>query len=65
MDLEKLLTTLRNLEFCISQGDHCSVCPSCHRCRHKHLDEAGHVKGCELATAIGDVENELEARKPR
>ncbi len=61
LDLKKLLATLKSLEY-RSEGEHCSVCPSCNNCAHQHGDRKGHDPDCELAAAIRDVERELEAQ---
>jgi hypothetical protein len=43
-----------------SEGDHCSVCPECFNCAHKHGSrEGGHDKDCELAAVLSLVEAEI------
>lgn len=52
--LKEVIDLLTSLEFCISEGDFCSVCPSCQKCTHKHHDQgySGHRKGCELNATL-------------
>lgn len=54
--LQQVETLLKGLEFCLSEGDDCSVCPSCRRCRYRHLGEEGHTKDCELASVLVEVQ---------
>jgi len=58
IDLKKLRDFLRSIEF-QSEGDHCQVCPSCHRCMHDHNGRKGHDEKCELSAILGEVEKEL------
>lgn len=57
--LVKVKNLLESLEFCISEGDHCSDCPSCHRCMHKHGDREGHAEDCELAAVLAEVKEKI------
>lgn len=53
--LGRVEALLKELEFCLSEGDHCSVCPSCRECVHKHGDRAGHREDCELSNVLKAV----------
>ena len=56
--LKKIHKLLKELEW-RSEGDHCSVCPSCLNCMHKHGSrEGGHDPDCELAVTLALVEAE-------
>jgi hypothetical protein len=57
--LQKVETLLKALEFCLFEGDDCSVCPSCRRCMYRHLGEEGHEKDCELAAVLIEVQKEV------
>lgn len=63
MPSDKLLVRVRELLKELqwrSEGDHCSVCPECFNCAHKHGSrEGGHDKDCELAAVLSLVEAEI------
>jgi hypothetical protein len=66
--LAKVEALLVDLEFCVSEGDHCSVCPSCRECAHKHaryvngkeVDRRGHGEDCKLAAVLKLVREKKE-----
>lgn len=60
--LARVRNLLKGLEFCKSEGDHCSVCPSCNECEHAHRGRSGHGDGCELAAVLALVEAEIPKR---
>jgi len=63
VDLKRLRNFLKEMEFSISEGDKCSICPSCQRCQHEHFGRKGHRETCELAAILREVEQEIEDRK--
>ena len=58
--LARVEALLKDLEFCLSEGDHCSVCPSCRECVHRHGDQEGHREDCELAAVLKLVRERKE-----